>query len=66
MDWVPQGSIFCPLFSLLFINNTVYNIRLFADDTRLHIIVEDLNVTPELLNADLEKIAPRVSTKLAC
>ena len=38
-------------------NNTVYDIRLFSDDTSLHIIVEYLNVTAELLNADLQKIA---------
>ena len=32
------------------------NIRLFADDTRLFIIVENPDMTAEILNMDLEKI----------
>ena len=44
-------------FFLHFINNTVYDIHLFADDKVYISFVEDLKVTPELLNADIEKIA---------
>ena len=57
---VPQGSIFGPLLSLLFINDIVTdigsNVRLFADDTSLFIIVENPDTAAELLNLDIEKI----------
>ena len=57
---VPQGSILGPLLFLLFINNIVTdigsNIRLFADDTSLFIIVENPDMAAELLSMDLEKI----------
>ena len=33
------------------------NIRLFADDTSLYIVVEDYTLAVELLNSDLEKLA---------
>ena len=53
---VPQGSILGPI---LLINDIVTdigsNIRLFADDTSLFIIVENLDTAAELLNLDLEK-----------
>ena len=55
---VPQGSILEPLLFLLFINDIVTNIgsniRLFADDTSLFIIVENPDMAAELLNMDLE------------
>ena len=57
---LPQGSILGPLLFLLFINDTVtgigLNIRLFADDTSLFIIVENPDTTAELLTLDLKKI----------
>ena len=54
------SSILGPLLFLLFINDIVTdiksNIRLFADDTSLFIIVENPDTAAELLNLDLERI----------
>ena len=58
-SWCSSG--FYPWSSsiLLFINGIVTdigsNIRLFADDTGLFIVVENPNTAAELLNLDLEK-----------
>ena len=56
---VPQGSILGPLLFVLVIYGIVTdigsNIRLFADDTSLFIIVENPDMAAELLNMDLEK-----------
>ena len=57
---VPQGSILGPLLFILFINDIVKdiscNIRSFADDTSLFLVVEYPDTAAEILNLDLDKI----------
>ena len=56
---VPQGSILGLLLFLLFINDIVHDtgssIRLFVDDTSLHIIVEDSKVEQNSLMQTLKR-----------
>ena len=55
-ELVSTGFYLGPLLFLLFINDIGSNIRVFADDTSLFIIVEHPDTAAELLYLDLEKI----------
>ena len=57
---VSQGSIPGPLLSLIYINDLSDGLKseckLFADDTSMFSVINDINTSPSDLNDDLEKI----------
>ena len=57
---VSQGSILGPLLFIMFMNDIVKelhsNIRLFAVDTSLYIIVDFPDSAAQILNLDLERL----------
>ena len=58
---VPQGSIFGPLFFILFINDLCYlkiqsKLVLFADDKTMYCHIDFISSTEAILSEDLDKI----------
>ena len=57
---MPQGSVLGPLLFLVYINDFIANLKcdakMFADETSLFKVVDDVGRSADDFNADLDKV----------